>query len=206
MVVLIALGFWRLQAALPDTTGTIRVAGLRARAEILRDTDDIPHIRAASETDALFALGYVHAQDRLWQMDFQRRVAQGRLSEILGTGTLKTDRLLRTIGLARAGRDAWAHLDGNVRGLIEAYVAGINAFLADHHGGSLPLEFALLRVSPEPWKGEDVLAWQKAMGWLLSMNWEEELLRVKLAARVGDAGCRRADARLHGGWAHDSVR
>ncbi len=190
LATLVALIFWRLQAALPDTDGTIRVAGLRARALILRDTDDIPHIRAASEPDALFALGYVHAQERLWQMEFQRRVAQGRLSEILGAEALKADRLLRTIGLARAAHDSWAHLDGNVRGLIEAYVAGINAFLADHRGGSLPIEFAILRVSPEPWRGEDVLAWQKTMAWLLSLNWEEELLRVKLSARVGAEAAR----------------
>ncbi len=185
VVVAGALAWWRLEAALPQTSGTVRVAGLRAPVEIIRDTDDVPHIRAASEADALFALGYVHAQERLWQMEFQRRVAQGRLSEILGPAAVKSDRLLRTIGLARAAHATWMHLDGNVRGLVESYVAGINAFLAGHRGGSLPIEFALLRVSPEAWRGEDILAWQKTMGWLLSMNWEEELIRVKLAARVG---------------------
>jgi penicillin amidase len=190
LAVAVGLAFWRLQAALPDTTGTIRVAGLRAPAEILRDKDEVPHIRAASVADALFALGYVHAQERLWQMEVQRRVAQGRLAEVLGPPALKTDRLLRTIGLQRAARDAWAHLDGNTRGMVESYIAGINAFLADHLGGSLPIEFALLRVTPEPWRGEDVVAWQKTMGWLLSMNWEEELLRVKLEARVGAEAAR----------------
>ena len=115
------------------------------------------------EADALFGLGYVHAQDRLWQMEFQRRVAQGRLSEVVGPEGLPADRLLRTIGLMRAAREAWPKIDGRSRALIEAYVTGINAFLADHRGGGLPVEFALMRTAPEPWTGEDVVAWQKTM-------------------------------------------
>ena len=175
-------------APLPDTSGTLKVEGLRARVEVLRDVDAVPHIRAGDEADALFGLGYVHAQERLWQMEFQRRVAQGRLSEIAGPQTLPADRLLRTVGLMRAAREAWPKLDGNSRALIQAYVAGVNAFLADHRGGSLPVEFALLRVAPEPWTGEDVVAWQKTMAWLVSVNWRDESLRVQLAARVGDEG------------------
>jgi penicillin amidase len=183
-----AFVFWRVRAPLPDTTGTLKVEGLRGRVEVIRDVDAVPHIRAGDEGDALFGLGYVHAQERLWQMEFQRRVAQGRLSEIAGPKALPADRLLRTVGLMRAAREAWPKLDGNSRALIEAYVAGINAFLADHRGGSLPVEFALLRVAPDPWTGEDVVAWQKTMAWLLSANWRDESLRVQLAARVGDEG------------------
>jgi penicillin amidase len=185
---LTALFLWRVRAPLPATSGTVAVDGLRARVEIIRDLDDIPHIRANDEADALFGLGYVHAQERLWQMEFQRRVAQGRLSEVVGPRGLPADRLLRTIGLMRAAREAWPKIDGRSRALIEAYVAGINAFLADHHGGGLPVEFALMRTSPEPWSGVDVVAWQKTMAWQLSANWREELLRVQLAARVGDEG------------------
>jgi len=185
---LTALFFWRVRAPLPVTSGAVAVDGLRARVEIIRDLDDVPHIRANDEADALFGLGYVHAQERLWQMEFQRRVAQGRLSEVVGPRGLPADRLLRTIGLMRAARQAWPKIDGRSRALIEAYVAGINAFLADHHGGGLPVEFALMRTSPEPWTGVDVVAWQKTMAWQLSANWREELLRVQLAARVGDEG------------------
>jgi penicillin amidase len=181
-----AFVFWRLRAPLPDTTGTLRVEGLRGRVEVIRDVDAIPHIRAGSEADALFALGYVHAQERLWQMEFQRRAAQGRLAEILGPPALNSDRLLRTVGLARAAAAAWPRVAPDARAEIEAYVAGINAFLSSHRGGSLPVEFAILRTSPEPWRGEDVLACQKSLAWLLSMNWAEELLRVRLSARVGD--------------------
>jgi len=183
----LAFVYWRLRAPLPDTTGTLRIEGLRGRVEVVRDVDSVPHIRAGSEADALFALGYLHAQERLWQMDFQRRLAQGRLSEILGPEALKTDKLLRTLGLARAATQAWPKIAPETRALIEAYVAGINAFVSTHRGGSLPVEFALLRTSPEPWRGEDVIAWQKALAWLLSMNWAEEVLHERLAARVGDA-------------------
>jgi len=188
MLAAVVFVFWRLRAPLPDTTGTFRVEGLRGRVEVVRDVDAIPHIRAGSEADALFALGYVHAQERLWQMEFQRRAAQGRLSEILGAPALKTDRLLRTVGLARAAALAWPRVVPDARAQIESYVAGINSFLSSHRGGSLPVEFAILRTAPEPWRGEDVLASQKSLAWLLSMNWTEELLRVRLSARVGEVG------------------
>ena len=158
-----ALFFWRVRAPLPVTSGTVAVDALRGNVEIIRDVDGIPHIRANDEADALFGLGYVHAQERLWQMEFQRRVAQGRLSEVVGPEGLPADRLLRTIGLMRAARSAWPKIDGRSRAFIEAYVAGVNAFLADHHGGGLPVEFALMRTSPEPWTGADVVAWQKTV-------------------------------------------
>ena len=188
LAALAALLVWRVRAPLPVTSGTLKVEGPRGRVEILRDADAIPHIRAESEADALFGLGYVHAQERLWQMEFQRRVAQGRLAEIVGPKGLEADRLLRTVGLMRAARESWPRLDGRTRALVEAYVAGINAFLASHRGGGLPVEFALLRTAPEPWTGEDVVAWQKTMGWLLSANWQEEMLHEELAARLGEAG------------------
>ncbi len=183
-----ALAYWRVRAPLPDTSGTVKVDGLKGPVTIVRDLDDVPHIRADSEADALFGLGYVHAQERLWQMEFQRRVAEGRLAEIAGPDALPADRLLRTVGLARAARDTWPRLDGRARALIEAYVAGVNAFLERHRGGSLPVEFALFGVSPDPWTGEDVVAWQKTMGWLLGANWQEETFRVALSARLGDEG------------------
>lgn len=186
LVVSVAFAFWRLRAPLPRVSGTERVDGLRAKVDIIRDVDGVPHIRASNEADALYALGYVHAQERLWQMEFQRRVAQGRLSEFAGPETLPTDRLLRTVGIARAARTAWHKLDAETRALVEAYVAGINGFLATRRGGGLPVEFAMLRISPDPWRGEDVIAWQKAMAWSLSQNWSQELLRVRMSARVGD--------------------
>lgn len=181
-----AFAYWRVRAPLPTVNGSIRLEGLRAPVQVIRDVDSVPHIRAEHEADALFALGYVHAQERLWQMEIQRRLAWGRLSEFAGDATLETDRLMRTIGLGRAAAAAWLKLAPDARAAIESYVAGINAFLASHRGGALPVEFAILRISPEPFRGEDVLAFYKAMAWLLSANWGEELLRHRIGTQVGD--------------------
>ncbi len=179
---------WRLWRALPQLDGPVTVSGLHHPVEVVRDSEDIPHIRAWDEGDALFALGYVHAQDRLWQMEFQRRIASGSLSEILGPAAVETDRLMRTIGFARAAAESLRSLPPESRALVDAYVSGVNQYLAAYGGSRLPVEFALFRFSPGPWRAEDVVAWQKVMGWSMSMNWREELLRLRLAARVGVDG------------------
>jgi penicillin G amidase len=178
---------WRLWRALPELDGTVATNGLHAAVEIVRDRDGVPHIRAANEPDALFALGYLHAQDRLWQIDFQRRLASGRLSEILGPQAIETDRLMRTIGFARAADDATRSLPPETRALVDAYVAGVNAYIHSHRGAKLPVEFALLGFAPADLRPADVLAWQKVMGWSMSTNWREELLRLRLSGRVGAA-------------------
>lgn len=179
---------WRLWRSLPTRDGTVRVAGLHQGVGVIRDPDGIPHIRASTERDAIFTLGYVHAQDRFWQMEFQRRLASGRLSEVLGPAALETDRLMRTIGFSRAAAAAAGALRNDTRGLVQAYVDGVNAWLRSHRGSRLPVEFALLGFSPAEFRVEDVLAWQKVMGWSMSTNWREELLRLRLAARVGFDG------------------
>ena len=153
--------------------------------EIVRDADAIPHVFAASKMDALFGLGYVHAQDRLWQMEFQRRIGHGRLSEIFGRATIPQDRFLRTVGFGRAAQSAWNATPDWARRAINAYVAGVNAFIATHHGRTLPPEFSLLRFEPEPWTGADVLVWVKMMAWDLSANYVFELLRHDLVQAVG---------------------
>src|SRR2546425_2340717 len=177
-----------LRRSLPALDGTVEVAGLAAPIEIIRDADAIPHIFAANKNDALFGLGYVHAQDRLWQMEFQRRIGHGRLSEIFGDATVPQDRFLRTVGFGRAARSAWASTPDWAKQQIEAYVAGINAFIAAHHGmllPGLPPEFSLLRFEPEPFTGADVLVWVKMMAWDLSANYAFELLRHDLVRAVG---------------------
>ena len=189
MVVLAALavggGYVYLRRSLPATTGTLHVAGLTARVDIIRDADDIPHIFASTKADALFGLGYAHAQDRLWQMEFQRRIGNGRLSEIFGSATLPEDRFLRTVGFGRAAKSAWDHLPADAKAQVNAYVAGVNAFLESHHGSGLPPEFSLLRFEPEPWTGEDVIVWVKMMAWDLSANYTLELMRHDIQAKVG---------------------
>ncbi len=171
--------------SLPVVNGTIGVPGPSAPIDIVRDADDIPHIFAANTLDALFGLGYVHAQDRLWQMEFQRRIGRGRLSENFGSATLPQDRFLRTVGFARAARQAWDAMPQDARAQVNAYVSGVNAFIGAHHGSTLPPEFSLLRFEPEPWSGIDVVVWVKMMAWDLSANYSFELLRRDLVHAVG---------------------
>src|SRR5919202_3826523 len=125
-----ALAYVLARRSLPALDGTLTLAGLSAPVEIVRDADAIPHIYAANKLDAFFGLGYVHAQDRLWQMEFQRRIGHGRLSEVFPTATIPQDRFLRTVGFGRAARSAWGRLPEEAKHQIEAYVAGINAFIA----------------------------------------------------------------------------
>ena len=178
-------GYLYLRRSLPQTAGSITVVGLRAPVDIVRDTNAIPHIYAQNKVDALFGLGYVHAQDRLWQLEFQRRTGQGRLSEVLGEPTVGTDRFLRTLGVHRAAQAAWDALPAESREPIDAYVSGINAFIADHRGSQLPPEFTILRTRPEPWTGADVITWGKMMAFDLGSNYNAELLRSDMIRAVG---------------------
>jgi penicillin amidase len=159
---------------------------IRNGIEILRDRYGVPHIRADSEAAALFGLGYTHAQDRLWQMEYQRRLASGRLAEILGQSALPSDKLFRTLGLRRSTTTVWANYRGRDRELIQAYVSGINAYLSDQYGKHvLPAEFEVLGFTPERWQPEDVLIWIKVLAWVLGDNWDGELLRSQLTAKLG---------------------
>ncbi len=167
---------------LPQIDGSVHLPGLTAPAEVIRDRWGIPHIYAANTHDLLFAQGYVHAQDRLWQMDFSRRLAAGRLSEVLGRTTLDVDRWIRIIGLRRAAERELPTLDAAARAALDAYAAGVNACIAQ---GCLPLEFAILHYRPEPWSPADSLSWNKMMSWYLSANWQSELIRAQLIARLG---------------------
>jgi len=151
--------------------------------EILRDAEGIPHIFAKSDADAWFALGYAHAQDRLWQMEFQRRVGRGRLSEFLGERAFDTDKLMRTLGIAKMAERIVARLDPDTAKNLEAYCAGVNAVLdADP---VLPVEFHAFHMKPERWRPADTVAWLLVMAWDLSANWRTELARMRFAAKLG---------------------
>jgi len=178
--VLAAAGMYlHLRRSLPALEGEIAVAGLGAPVEILRDAFGIPHIFAASIEDAQFALGFVHAQDRLWQMEMNRRTGSGRLAELLGPRALEADRFLRTLGVRRAAEANLEHYDEETTRLLEAYAEGVNAFLDSDP--VLPPEFWLLRASPEPWTPADTVVWTKMMAWDLGGNWRNELLRLRMA-------------------------
>ena len=184
IVVLLAAGLlaagvyaWRV---LPQTDGTLRVPGLDGEVRIERDADGIPTIRAASERDAAFALGFVHGQDRLWQLATHQRIGSGRLAEAFGPGAVDSDRFLRALQVRRAAAAQWAKTQGPARDAVLAYTAGVNAYL-DHGLAARPPEFLVLGVQPEPWAPEDSAAWAIMMAWDLGGNWSNELLRMRLA-------------------------
>ncbi|HEY3368714.1 MAG TPA: penicillin acylase family protein [Symbiobacteriaceae bacterium] len=180
----VGLWWWLFRYSLPQVSGTVRVAGLGDPVTITRDRWGVPHIAGQSLADCAYGLGYAHAQDRLWQMELQRRVGAGRLAESVGPEMLETDRFLRRLGLRRAAEAEAAQLDESERAFTEAYCRGVNAF-GDKMGGRLPLEFRLLGLKFEPWTPVDVLAWGKVMALSLVHNWEDELLRYQLAEHVG---------------------
>ena len=150
---------------------------------VLRDRWGVPHIYAQSAPDLFLAQGYVHAQDRLWQMELQRRIGHGRLAEVFGEVALDTDRFVRVMGFARVARRELDLLSDEARAAVDAYVRGVNAFL-EHNRGRLPVEFALLRLAPEPWRPVDVLVWGKMMAQNLSRGWVGALLRAQTPAAL----------------------
>ena len=168
----------------PRKSGTVRVAGLSAPMTIETDPHGVPTIRAATETDALFGLGYAHARDRLWQMEYQRRIGAGRLAEILGPAAVESDRFLRTIGFRRAAESAWKSLSVPARRKVEAYVSGVNAFLAS--SSARPIEFRILRFAPGRFDPVDSLVWAKLMAWDLGGNARDEIRRTRFAAALGE--------------------
>ncbi len=185
LVVLIGVALRSVyRRSLPQTRGVLRVPGLKSSVEILRDEWGVPHIYAQNLDDLFFAQGYVHAQDRLWQMELNRRLVSGRLSEAFGALALDTDRLIRTLGFARSAENDWRGLKDESKHTLEVYARGVNAFLAQN-GNRLPPEFLLTGIKPEPWRALDSVAWAKYMGWGLSANWDMELLRAAFIGKLG---------------------
>lgn len=167
--------FWfDLWRSTSEPSGTVDLAGLSAPVRVHSDSFGIPHVFAANEADALRSLGYLHAADRLWQMEMFRRIAEGRLSELFGEPGLATDRFVRTLGTARAAATAAASLAPEERRRIEAYVSGVNAYLSGRP--ALPPEFRALRSDPEPWDVEATLAVGMVMNLDLAV-WRSELSR-----------------------------
>ena len=172
--------------ALPSYDGSEAVSGLDAPVEVVRDAHAIPHIYASSPRDGAFAMGYVHAQDRLWQMEMQRRIGQARLAAVVGEPGLGTDKFLRTLGLYRVAERNFEMLSPETKAIYEAYAAGVNAYL-ETRSGLLPPEFILLGHEPEPWKPADSIVWLKIMAWDLGDNFADELLRARLADKLDAA-------------------
>jgi penicillin amidase len=181
-LVFVVAWLW-LESSLPQTEGEATLPNLEAPVEVLRDLDGMVTLRAESMRDAYMALGYVHAQDRLWQMDMMRRLGAGRVSEILGDFTFRHDRFMRTMDFEGLARAQFQVLAPETRADIQAYTDGVNAFL-ETRKGALPIEFALLRYSPEPWEPHHSLLWGKLMALQLSGNYREEIQRAEFLQRL----------------------
>ncbi|HEY5572742.1 MAG TPA: penicillin acylase family protein [Anaerolineales bacterium] len=184
-LVLAALIPINVRRSFPPTNGGIQLAGLDNSVDIFRDEFGIPHIYASSAHDLFFAQGYVHAQDRFWQMDFWRHQGAGRLSELLGEATLETDIFLRTLGWERVARQELETLDLESVAILEAYSEGVNAYLAARRGAAVSLEYFFLPIlnrgyQIEPWKPLNTLTWGKAMAWDLRANLDSEVDRARL--------------------------
>ncbi|MBO6825732.1 MAG: penicillin acylase family protein [Sneathiella sp.] len=182
-IVIAGGGYIYLRTSLPTLDGAVQVTGLKREVVIIRDEHAIPHIEAKDLNDASFALGYVHAQDRLWQMEMNRRIGAGRLSEILGKAALSKDVFLRTLGVYKAAERTYEQLDEDSKSLLQAYADGVNAFL-EGRAGALPPEFLILGVEPEPWTVTDSIVWTKMMAWDLGKNWGIELERLRLLQKL----------------------
>ena len=164
--------------------------GLAAPVTVSRDGLGIPDIYAESVGDLFFAQGYVHAQDRFWEMDVRRHITAGRLSEMFGESQVPTDSFLRTLGWRRIAEEEVPLLSERSRLILDSYAKGVNAYLADHSGAELSLEYAVLGLQnpdyePEPWVPADSVAWIKALAWDLRSNMDDEIYRAIMAGSVG---------------------
>jgi penicillin G amidase len=173
------LGFLILRASLPQTTGNLALPGLEHPVRVIRDAHGVPSIVAANRHDLYMALGFVHAQDRLFQMDMQRRLGAGRLAEVVGDAAIASDRFMRTLGLYRHAAASVNAVSPDFRVVLDDYAAGINAFL--HSGKILPIEFTLLGYHPDKWTPADSLVIGKLLELQHTGNYRQELLYARLA-------------------------
>lgn len=184
LVVVILLGIRLVKKSLPQPNGTVVVVGLHHPVKIYRDQYGVPHIFAEDEEDLFFAQGYVHAQDRLWQMDMNRRSAMGTLSEIFGVRTLDFDKFIRTISIPEIANQLAEKISSESKMILAAYALGINAFLTQHPD-QLPNEFNLLNYQPQPWQIGHSLAYQRLIAWSLEMAWRVDPMYGELVNRIG---------------------
>jgi penicillin amidase len=182
--------YWFTRQAIPKSSGTVRLEGLGQPVEIVRDQYGVAHIYASTSEDLFFAQGYVHAQERFWQMEFQRRTAAGRLSEIFGANTLETDRYLRHFNFYGLTTRSYQMLDTETRSVIDAYTAGVNAYIANRRPAQLGLEFALLGVqgvkfAVETWTPVDSMIWAEMMIYDQGSQPIDDIRNIELLAAVG---------------------
>ncbi len=176
--------YFGLKATLPDYDGEVTLKGLESNVEIYRDSIGIAYIKANNDEDAAFALGYVHAQERLFQMDLFRRVAEGRLSEIMGEKTVQFDKLFRTFGFYRERMKYYNALSPRTKKILAAYAKGVNQFIHTHQG-NFPIEFVLLDYTPEDWKPYESVLISKLLAYQLNISWWTDITFSKIAQKLG---------------------
>ena len=188
LVVVVAAGgalTWITVRAHAPTSGSIQAPGLSAEVVVRRDAHGIAHLTAQTPADLFFAQGWVHASERMWQMEVWRHISSGRLSELFGPSQLDTDRFIRTLGWRRAAERDRDQVSAATRVALDGYTAGVNAWLDDHRG-SLGLPFLVTGADPEPWTDLDTLSWGKVQAWNLGGNLETEIFRMLADAKLGD--------------------
>lgn len=189
-VVLVSFGAWTVHRSFPQLNGDIEVPGLTSSVEVIRDDLGIPQIYADNLEDLYFAQGYVHAQDRFWEMDFRRHITSGRLSEMFGESQVDTDKVIRTMGWRQVAEQEYEMLSPRSKQILDSYSKGVNAYLADHSSAELSLEYSVLKLinsgyQIEPWNPVDSIAWLKALAWDLRGNMDDEIQRAIVASEVG---------------------
>ena len=187
---LTSLAIATVRTSFPETSGRLMVSGLKGQVEVLRDSYGVPHIYADNPEDLFQAQGYVHAQDRFFEMDFRRHLAAGRLSELFGVSQLETDAYVRTLGWRRAAEQELTLLAPSTRRYLDAYAAGVNAYLAGRSAADISLEYSLLRLqglryTPSVWTAVDSIAWLKVMAWDLASNLTQEADRAIITSKLG---------------------
>ncbi len=195
----LAVGAVVVRRPLPQTGGTLDLPGLDAEVEVLRDDAGVPQIYADSVADLMRAQGYVHAQERFFEMDVRRHATAGRLAELFGEDAVESDVLVRTMGWRRVAEQELALLEPETRDALQAYAEGVNAYLASHDPSEIALEYTVLDLGgldyrPADWVPADSLAWLKAMAWDLRGNMQEEIDRSQLATLASASDTVPADA------------
>lgn len=184
-ILISAFGVIIVRQSFPRTNGNIQMPGLDGPVDVYRDNMGIPQIYATTIHDLFMAQGYVHAQDRFWQMDFWRHTGSGTLSEIFGAKQVGTDAFLRTLGWKQVAEQEVSSYDAVSMSILNAYAEGVNAYLADHRGTAISLEYGILKIltpgyTPTPWTAVNTLTWAKAMAWDLGGNMDNEIERAVL--------------------------
>lgn len=192
VVALVAGGIFAVtwvKRSYPQVEGTIEVPGLAAEVEVFRDDAGIPQVYADTAADLFYAQGFVHAQDRFYEMDVKRHITSGRLSEMFGEDTLETDKVVRTMGWRRVAEQELGLLSDETLAYLDAYSEGVNAYIRSHSPSEMSLEYTLLGLSGvdhhiEEWTPADSVAWLKAMAWDLRGNMQEEIERASMSTRL----------------------